>query len=149
MPAPAAPTAFQPPAETPKPPPVVHKARDTGAAAKRQLADARQKLAAGHYPEAKQAFTHLLDSRERAGALLGLSEIAFQQASYSDAARLAHQALSAGGGVNAHVLLGNAFFKQQKYAEAIREYKTVLRTQPNHAEARRGLEAAERRQAGR
>ena len=47
------------------------------------------------------------------------------------------------------VLLGNALFKQQKYTEAIREYKTVLRAQPGNTEARRSLEAAERRQAGR
>jgi serine/threonine protein kinase len=116
----------------------------------RQLLDARKQLAGGHYPEAKQSFQRLLEMRsERAGAMLGLGEIAFQQANYTSAAKLARKSIGAGGGAPAHVLLGNAYFKQQRFSDAIHEYKVVLRVQPNHPEAKRALEAAERRQATR
>ncbi|HJZ87890.1 MAG TPA: protein kinase [Polyangia bacterium] len=123
--------------------------KDSAAVARRQLAEARRQLAAGHYVEAKQGFSRLTEGRERASALAGLGEIAFQQSSYAEAARLASQALKAGGGAQARVLLGNAYFRQQRFADAIREYNAVLAEQPNHPEARRGLEAAERRQSGR
>ena len=122
-------------------------ARDPGATQKRQLAEARRLLAAGHFADAKQNFSRLVDGRERGPALLGLAEISFQQQNYADAARYAKQSLSSGGGVAARVALGNASFKLQKYADAQREYKTVLRAQPGNAEARRGLDAVEKRLA--
>jgi serine/threonine protein kinase len=142
--------AVAPPAERPAPPehPAPRKPAAREASAPRRLAEARQKLAGGHYNEARVGFTRLLDSRERAPALLGLGEIAFQQSNYGESAKLARQSLAAGGGAQARVLLGNAYFKQQRYGDAIREYRTVLRAQPDQAEARRGLEAAERRQTG-
>jgi serine/threonine protein kinase len=147
---PVQPTPAPPAVEAPPPverPPAHKAARDPGAGAKRQLAEARRQLSAGHFNDAKQGFSRLVDGRERAPALLGLSEIAFQQQSYSDAARYAKQALGAGGGIAARVALGNANFRLQKYGDASREYKTVLRAQPNNPEAKRGLEAAEKRLA--
>jgi serine/threonine protein kinase len=119
-------------------------ARESVAGSRRLLAEAHAKLAGGRYAEARQGFARLTDGRERAQAILGLGEVAFQQSSYAEAARYAKQAIAAGAGVPGHVLLGNALYKQQRYSEAIREYKIVLRAQPSHAEARRGLDAAER-----
>ena len=60
---------------------------------------------------------------------------------------LFRSALTAGGGIAAHVALGNASFKQQKYGDAQREYKAVLRAQPSNSEAKRGLDAVEKRLA--
>src|SRR5262249_11703972 len=92
MPAPpVAPVAVEPPPAVEPPHPVLPRkaARETGASSKRQLAEARRQLAAGHFSDAKTGFSRLVDGRERAPALLGLSEIAFQQQSYADAARFA------------------------------------------------------------
>src|SRR5262249_45688100 len=79
-------------AAEPPHPGLPHKAtRESGASSKRQLAEARRQLAAGHFGDAKQAFARLVDGRERTPALLGLAEVAFQQENYSDAARYARQ----------------------------------------------------------
>jgi tetratricopeptide (TPR) repeat protein len=123
--------------------------REVGTSGRRAVIDARKLLAAGRYDAARQAFSRLLDGRDRPAALLGLGEIAFQQSNYPEALRLGRSALLAGAGIPARVLLGNASFKLGRYSDAVREYQAVLREKPAHSEARRGLEAAERRQAGR
>jgi tetratricopeptide (TPR) repeat protein len=103
-------------------------------------------LKAQRYQEATDAFKHLLAlRRERGMALVGLGSIAFQQKSYADALSRGKEAVKAGGGVEARLLLGDAYFKLQKYDEAKRAYDGALRLDPANDTARRGLELASRR----
>jgi serine/threonine protein kinase len=129
--------------------PTPKRALESDGAARQKLTEARRLLQAGRYSDARAAFSRLTDGKERGPALVGLAEVAFQQQSYGDAARLAQRAVTAGAGVPAHVLLGNCYFRLSRYSDAIAEYKIVLKAQPGHSEARRGLDAAERKQAGR
>ena len=48
----------------------------------------------------------------------------------------------AGDALGAHLLLGDTYFKMQRYADAVREYDAALKLSPNNAQARRGRELA-------
>ncbi len=76
---------------------------------------------------------------------LRLAQSAYQQAEYVVAVRKAKQALRAGAGVEAHLLLGAAFLKLRRYADASKEYADVLKVEPNNASARAGYQTAEAR----
>jgi tetratricopeptide (TPR) repeat protein len=103
-------------------------------------------LRAQRYTEAADAFRRLLSARrERGMALVGLGNVAFQQKSYGDALGRGKQAVKAGGGLDAQLLLGDAYFKLEKYAEAKKAYDQALRLDPRNDTARRGLELASRR----
>jgi Flp pilus assembly protein TadD len=46
------------------------------------------------------------------------------------------------------MVLGNSYFRLERFDEAIAEYQSVLRVDHNHAEARANLAAAEKRKGG-
>ncbi len=117
----------------------------SAADAARTLAEGKQELSLGHYDEARKKFGLLLDAnRERAPALLALANIAFQQERWADCARKAKEAASAGAGIAAQALLGEAFFRLGNFPEAVRAYEKALEIDPDHAGAQRGLDRAKR-----
>jgi tetratricopeptide (TPR) repeat protein len=117
--------------------------------ARRTLGEARAALTAGRYAQAENLFGRVrATGAERAAALTGLAEVAFQRASYADAARVGRGAVIAGGGVAAKLVLGNAYFKLGRYDEAIAEYQDILKVDHGHAEARANLAAAQKRKGG-
>ncbi|HEY3354833.1 MAG TPA: protein kinase [Polyangia bacterium] len=114
------------------------------------IAEGKRLLAARRYAAAREAFLRARDSgHARGAALTGLGEVAFQQGDFHSALKQAQSAVRAGGGADAHLLLGNCHFRLGHYAEAITEYKKVLAQRRGHAEARRNLEAAQKRLGGR
>jgi tetratricopeptide (TPR) repeat protein len=114
------------------------------------IIEGKRLLAAHRYAAAREAFIRARDSGHgRAAALTGLGEVAFQEGEFNGALRQAQAAVRAGGGADAHLLLGNCFFRLGRYAEAIFEYQKVLAQRRGHAEARRNLEAAQKRLGGR
>jgi tetratricopeptide (TPR) repeat protein len=118
----------------------------TSAGARDLLKTAQTLLKAQRYQEASQAFKRLLPlRRERGMALVGLGNIAFQERNYADAVTRAHEAGKAGGGVAARLLLGDAYFKLQRFAEAKKAYYEAVRLDPASDTARRGQERAARR----
>jgi serine/threonine-protein kinase len=160
-PAPVAPTTpaqvEAAPAEQPrtdtgvKRPPVGGKAKVAGLSpvASRQLLDEGQNLVKlQRYDEARSIFNKLLDARPgtaRGGALIGLADIAFQQRNYTEMVRRAKEAVDARAGVPALILLGEANFKLQNYADAVKAYDEALKLAPKNTRARQGLELAKRR----
>jgi tetratricopeptide (TPR) repeat protein len=118
----------------------------SGAEGKKLLADANRMLRAERFAEAREMFEKLTKSkRERGKALVGLAEIAFQEKKYADAARTAELAADRGGGVKAHVLLGDAHFRLARYKEAARAYEDALKIDPGNASAKSGLTLAHKR----
>jgi serine/threonine-protein kinase len=117
-----------------------------GSENRKLLADAQRMLRAERFAEARGLFEKLAKSkRERGQALVGLAEISFQEKRYADAARAAELAADRGGGVKAHVLLGDAHFRLARYKEAARAYESALRIDPKNASAKSGLALANKR----
>jgi serine/threonine-protein kinase len=71
-------------------------------------------------------------------------QTAFNEGNYAEAVRRAREAVSGGQAVAGHLLLGDAYYHLQRYADAVREYQSVLALEPANALARRGRELAER-----
>jgi serine/threonine protein kinase len=110
------------------------------------LSEGWQLYRASRYQEARGVFGKVVASKGApASAYLGLGQVAFQEAKYDEAAKLAGQAVRAGGGVEAQVLLGDAHYRRSRFKEARDSYRAALARDPFNATARRMLEQAERR----
>jgi serine/threonine protein kinase len=108
------------------------------------LQQARQLLHAQRYDEARTAFEKLLAVKPTKGAAAaGLAKIAFQEKDYKQAAERAKESAKLGGGVEARVLLGDAYFKLQKFEEAKKAYNEALKLDPNNRVAGQGLRLLE------
>jgi serine/threonine protein kinase len=70
---------------------------------------------------------------------------AFAKGNFPDAVRLGRAALTSGDAVGAHLLLGDAFYKMDRFRDALGEYDAVLKTAPTNPQAQRGRELALRR----
>ena len=117
--------------------------------ARRLLQQAHSSVTLGKYAQAEDQFHKVLalapPKADRAAALTGMAEMAFQHGKHSDALTLARQAVDAGGGVPAKLVLGNAYFKLARYDDAIHAYRDVLKVSKDNPDAQRNLQAAEKR----
>jgi hypothetical protein len=105
---------------------------------------AQQLLHAQRYDEAQIAFGKLLSSkRSRGMAAAGLAKIAFQEMRYKEAVELAKESSRFGGGAEARVLLGDAYFKLERFNEAKKAYTEALKLDPNNSIAGQGLRLVE------
>jgi serine/threonine protein kinase len=120
-------------------------AADARAAVKKTLAEARAALADKRYSQAEALFTQA-QATAPGPALTGLAEVAFAKGSWADAVRTARRAVDAGGGIPAHLVLGDSYARLKKWDDAAAEYRDILKTHPSHAEAQRRLAAAERKE---
>jgi tetratricopeptide (TPR) repeat protein len=110
------------------------------------LQEARNFLSAQRFDDARAVFERLVQSgKNRGPALVGLAKIAFQKQSYQEAVERAQAATKAGGGVEARVLLGDAYFRLEKFAEARKAYEAALKLDPENRTARQNLDLVERR----
>ncbi len=110
------------------------------------LDQGKKAMQAGHFDEARTAFTKLLDSsRNRGAALVGLGKIAFQEKKYPEAVKRAQEAVKARAGAEARTLLGDAYFRMEKYSDAIKAYEDALKVDPHNAAAKNSLERAKQR----
>jgi hypothetical protein len=108
------------------------------------LREARQLLHAQRYVEARTAFEKLLAAKPTKGAALaGLAQIAFQEKNYKEAVEHAKESARTGGGVEARVLLGDAYFKLDRFEEAKKAYNEALKLDPNNRVAGQGLRLVE------
>lgn len=79
---------------------------------------------------------------------LARGRMAFAKGNFPEAVRLGRAILAAGAegnAVGAHLLLGDAFYKMERFGDALSEYDAVLSLSPAHAQARRGHDLALRR----
>jgi serine/threonine protein kinase len=76
--------------------------------------------------------------------ILARAQTAFDKGNYPEAIRRGKEAVSAGEQVNGHLLVADAYFHLQRYADAAREYKAALALEPANALARRGRDLAEK-----
>jgi tetratricopeptide (TPR) repeat protein len=133
------------PPELPEPPPP-RELKEPRERTRNLVGEGRRLLAAHRYAAARDVFTRARDSGyQRGAANTGLGQVAFQQGDFAGALKHAQKATTTGGGADAHLLLGNCYFRLGRFQEAIAEYRKVLAQRPGNAEARRNLEAAQKR----
>jgi tetratricopeptide (TPR) repeat protein len=114
--------------------------------ARRLLKEARDAQLAGRFAQSEELYNRVRNAgQERAAAVTGLAEVAFQRGNFPDSVRLGQHAIVAGGGVPAKLVLGNSYFKLGKYDDAIAQYRAVLASDPNNTEATTFLAAAQKR----
>jgi serine/threonine protein kinase len=110
------------------------------------LQDARDFLRAQRFDEAQAAFEQLVHSgKNRGPALVGLAKIAFQKHDYQEAVDRAREGARAGGGAEARVVLGDAYFRLERYPEARQAYEDALKLDPDNRTARQNLNLVQRR----
>jgi tetratricopeptide (TPR) repeat protein len=108
------------------------------------LREAQQLLLAQRYADARVAFGKLLAAKQNKGAAsAGLAKIAFQEKNYKEAVERAKDSARLGGGAEARVLLGDAYFKLEKFEEAKKAYSEALKLDPNNRVAGQGLRLVE------
>jgi serine/threonine protein kinase len=79
-----------------------------------------------------------------ADAILARGQAAFDRGNYPEAIRRAKEAMAAGAAVPGHLLVGDAYYHLQRYADALKEYEATLALEPSNPLARRGRELASR-----
>jgi serine/threonine protein kinase len=110
------------------------------------LQEGRDFLRAQRFDEARAAFERLVQSgKSRGPALVGLAKIAFQKHDYQEAVDRAREGARAGGGAEARVVLGDAYFRLEKFAEARKAYEDALKLDPDNRTAQQNLDLVERR----
>jgi eukaryotic-like serine/threonine-protein kinase len=110
------------------------------------LQQGRNYMSAQRFDDAHAVFERLVQAgKNRGPALVGLAKIAFQKQSYQEAVEKARAATKAGGGAEARVLLGDAYFRLEKFAEARKAYEAALKLDPENRTARQNLDLVERR----
>jgi tetratricopeptide (TPR) repeat protein len=110
------------------------------------LQDARDFLRAQRFDEAQAAFEQLVHSDKNRGfALVGLAKIAFQKHDYQEAVNRAREGARAGGGAEARVVLGDAYFRLEKFSEARKAYEEALKLDSENRTARQNLDLIQRR----
>jgi eukaryotic-like serine/threonine-protein kinase len=108
---------------------------------------AQQLLHAQRYDEAEAAFGRMMASKQlRGSAAAGLARIAFQAKRYKEAVDRAKESARFGGGAEARVLLGDAYFKLEKLEDARKAYTEALKLDPNNRVAGQGLRLVESQQ---
>jgi tetratricopeptide (TPR) repeat protein len=110
------------------------------------LGDGRELLRGQRFDEAREAFERLLHAgKSRGPALVGLAKIAFQKHEYQVAVDRAREGAQAGGGAEARVVLGDAYFRLEKFVDARKAYEDALKLDPDNRTARQNLDLIERR----
>jgi serine/threonine-protein kinase len=79
--------------------------------------------------------------------ILARGQTAFDRGNYPEAIRRAKEAIAIGAAVPGHLLLADAYYHLQRYADALREYQATLALEPSNSLARRGRELAEKASA--
>jgi len=116
------------------------------AESRKLLQDGRDFLRGQRFDEARAAFERLVHAgKSRGPALVGLAKIAFQKHEYQEAVDRAREGARAGGGAEARVVLGDAYFRLDKFADARKAYQEALTLDPENRTARQNLDLIQRR----
>jgi len=151
-PAPVAPAALADP-ELPKVPPEHRAAPESALVVARDSAGARKGAAARPTEAARpnpiekpvEPANPARGPASDTTAILNRGQQAFDRGDYPEAVRRGREAISAGGELAGHLLIGDAYFRLERFRDALREYDAALALDPTNAGARRRRDLAEKR----
>jgi tetratricopeptide (TPR) repeat protein len=86
-----------------------------------------------------------LANLEATDAILARGQRAFDRADYTEAVRRGREAVSAGAVAAGHLLAGDAYYRLERYDDAVREYDAVLLVEPTNSSAKRRRSLAQQR----
>ena len=79
-----------------------------------------------------------------ADAILGRGQAAFDHGDYPEALRRGREAIAAGGALGGHLLAGDAYYRLERFPDALREYQAALALDPGNASIKRRRDLAEK-----
>jgi tetratricopeptide (TPR) repeat protein len=79
-------------------------------------------------------------------AILERGQGAFDRGDYPEALRRGREAIAAGGALGGHLLAGDAYYRLERFPDALREYQAALALDPGNTSIKRRRDLVE--QAG-
>jgi serine/threonine-protein kinase len=76
--------------------------------------------------------------------ILGRGQSAFDRGDYPEALRRGREAIAAGGVLRGHLLVGDAYYRLERFPDALREYQAALALDPVNASIKRRRDLAEK-----
>ncbi|HTM21615.1 MAG TPA: tetratricopeptide repeat protein [Kofleriaceae bacterium] len=108
--------------------------------------EARQHGAKLEWEAARALYQRVASSKyRRADGYVGLARVAFETRNLDDATKYAKKAMAAGATTGAWMILGHAYFKMGRYADALEQYEKVLKKNPGDKEALTNANLARRK----
>ena len=78
-------------------------------------------------------------------AILNRGQMAFDRGDYPEAVRRGREAIAAGAEESGRLLIGDAYYRLERYRDALREYDAALALDPTNAGTRRRRDLAEQK----
>ena len=94
-----------------------------------------------------RASTNIIAGLEATDAILARGQRAFDRGDYPEAVRRGREAVAAGAASAGHLLVGDAYYRLERYPDAVREYEAVLVVEPTNGPAKRRRVLAAQRAA--
>jgi hypothetical protein len=130
----------------PKPPPPPGGPPKSRKEAGKVLEQANRARAAMDWDLARTLYQRVASSRYRkADGYVGLAKVAFENKDADAALKYAQKAMDAGATTSAWMVLGHAYFKKGRYADALEQYEKVLKKNPGDKEALTNANLARRK----
>ncbi|HXU05658.1 MAG TPA: serine/threonine-protein kinase [Polyangia bacterium] len=77
-------------------------------------------------------------------AILNRGQTAFDHGDYPEAVRRGREAIAAGGALGGHLLVGDAYYRLERFPDALREYQAALALDPGNTSIKRRRDLAEK-----
>ena len=78
-----------------------------------------------------------------AEGILTRGQAAFDRGDYPEAVRRGREAIAAGGVLRGHLLAGDAYYRLDRFPDALREYQAALALDPSNASIKRRRDLVE------
>jgi eukaryotic-like serine/threonine-protein kinase len=78
-------------------------------------------------------------------AILSRGQMAFDRGDYPEAVRRGREAIAAGAEIKGRLLIGDAYYRLERFRDALREYDAALALDPTNAGVRRRRDLAEKK----
>jgi serine/threonine protein kinase len=95
-------------------------------------------------PVVKVRAAHAEASPGGAASVIARGQAAFDRADYPEAVRRGREAITAGDALGGRLLIGDAYYRLERFSDALREYQAALVLDPANASIRRRRDLAER-----